>query len=290
MNNVTMLGLGAMGSRMAARLLAAGKTVTVWNRTASAADALVAAGAARALTPRAAVAGADVVIAMLRDDAASRAVWLDPQQGALVAMGQGSIAIESSTLSPDWARELDGQVRAHGASLLEAPVSGSRVHAEAGQLAYLVGGDGSVFARCQALLMLMGASAQHIGKVGDGALCKLATNAMLGVQVTALAEVIALLARQGVQVDKVLAAMAATPVWSPVAGYLSASMISADFAPQFPVALIEKDFGYTLQLAGAAQHAPTLASAHQVFLDALAQGLGEENMTSVIKLLPALPH
>ncbi|KAF1013333.1 MAG: 2-hydroxy-3-oxopropionate reductase [Stenotrophomonas maltophilia] len=289
MNNITVLGLGAMGSRMAARLLSAGKTVTVWNRSATAAAALVAAGARQAGTPREVVQEADVVISMLRDDDASRAVWLDVGHGALAGMRSASIAIESSTLSPQWITELDGHMRAQNIALLEAPVSGSRVHADAGQLVFLAAGEEPVFAACRDVLLL-GAGAHHVGHVGDGALCKLATNALLGLQVLGLAEVIAMLDRKGADTGRILAAMASTPVWSPVATYLSGSMTAARFEPQFPVSLMEKDFSYTLREAGAEHLAPTIAAARQVFLAAKAQGLGDENMTSVIKLFQSRDH
>ena len=97
---IAFLGLGAMGRRMALRLLAAGHDVSVWNRSAAAADELVAAGARRSATPRQAAAGADIVWAMVFDDAASQAVWLDPETGAAAAMSDDAVAIESSTLTP----------------------------------------------------------------------------------------------------------------------------------------------------------------------------------------------
>jgi 3-hydroxyisobutyrate dehydrogenase len=106
MVDVAVLGLGAMGSRMASNLLKAGHRVVVWNRTPGAAKALVEVGARQAQSPKEAAAGAAFVIAMLRDDEASRQVWLDPESGALAGMERGSVAIESSTLSPRWIREL----------------------------------------------------------------------------------------------------------------------------------------------------------------------------------------
>ena len=98
MSKISVLGLGAMGARMAAHLIKAGHDVTVWNRTADATKPLVAAGATQAQTPREAAAGAAFVVAMVRDDDASRRVWLDPDNGALAGMAAGAVAIESSTL------------------------------------------------------------------------------------------------------------------------------------------------------------------------------------------------
>src|SRR5919109_4498430 len=140
MDEIAVLGLGAMGSRMAANLVKAGYGVRVWNRTADAATPLVEAGARQAPSPREAAAGAAFVIAMLRDDEASRKVWLDPENGAFRALDPQAVAIESSTLTLDWIRNLGQAAAEQGLSLLEAPVAGSRPQAEAGQLIYLCGG------------------------------------------------------------------------------------------------------------------------------------------------------
>jgi hypothetical protein len=127
MSKVAFLGLGAMGSRMAANLLKAGRTVTVWNRSPAAAEALVASGARKASSPKEAAKGADFVFAIVRDDDASQNVWLDSTNGALAGMHPGAVAIESSTLTPEWIRELSEHFSAKGISLLDAPVSGSIV-------------------------------------------------------------------------------------------------------------------------------------------------------------------
>jgi 3-hydroxyisobutyrate dehydrogenase len=284
MSKISVLGLGAMGSRMAARLIKAGHDVTVWNRTADATKPLVAAGATRAQTPREAVAGAAFVVAMVRDDDASRRVWLDPDSGALAGMTAGAIAIESSTITPAWIQELGHAMAERNVALIEAPVSGSRVQADAGQLVYFVGGDDAKLARAEPVLKAMGSAVHHVGPLGSGALVKLSTNALLGVQVTVLAELIGMLRRSGADAGRALQAVAGTAVWSPVANYLSGSMLGGDFPPQFPVELIEKDFDYTVQTAGSTEAAPTIAAARDVFRDAIGAGLGELNMTAIVKL------
>lgn len=281
---IAVLGLGAMGSRMARRLLAAGHTVTVWNRSPGPARELVAAGARRALTPREAAAGADVVLAMLRDDEASLCVWTNAETGALAGMTPGAIALESSTLSLDAVRQLAAASAQAGVSFLDAPVSGSRPAAEAGQLVYLVGGDAEAFHRVEPLLLTLGAAARHVGPTGHGALAKLVTNALLGLHVTALAELIGLLHAQGVAPEPVLRAVAATPVWAPVDTALSGSMLRAEFSPQFPVALMAKDFGYTVSAAGGGARMPVAAAAMDVFKLATRLDLGGENMTAVVQL------
>ncbi|NIF31752.1 NAD(P)-dependent oxidoreductase [Enterobacter sp. Cy-643] len=288
MSNITVLGLGAMGSRMATRLLTAGHSVTVWNRTGQATEALASQGATVAPTPKSAVADAEFVIAMVRDDAASRRIWLDEEQGALSGMAAAAVAIESSTLTPGWVKTLGSQMQRHDIAFLEAPVSGSRVQVDSGQLAYLLGGDPFVVERCLPVLKAMGSAFHHVGELGEGTLAKLATNALMAVQVTGLAEIIGFLKRSGADANRVLSAMAGTSVWPAVAGYLSGSMLSENFAPQFPVELIEKDLGYTLQEMGSSQLAPMIDAARGVFLHAIDEGLAESNMTSVIRLYDKL--
>jgi 3-hydroxyisobutyrate dehydrogenase len=287
MSKIGFLGLGAMGSRMASNLLKAGHTVTVWNRTPAAAEALAASGARKASSPKDAAEGAEFVFAMVRDDNASRSVWLDPDHGALAGMSPGAVAIESSTLTPEWVRELGEQLSAKGVALLDAPVSGSRPQAEAGELVYLVGGDGKALSAAEPLLKALGSSIQHVGPIGTGALAKLATNTLLGVQVVAIAELIGMLGRQGVDVKKMLDVVAQTPVWSPASGRIASSMLSGNFAPQFPIELIEKDFSYTVKTAAGEETAPVINSVCRVFRKAIKAGWGELNMTAVVKLFEA---
>lgn len=284
MTKIAVLGLGAMGSRMASNLIKGGHTVTVWNRSAAAAAPLVAAGAVQAATPRQAAHGADFVMAMVRDDQASRQVWLDADTGALAGMSAGSVAIESSTLTADWIRTLGTHAAQRSVALLEAPVSGSTPQAETATLVYLVGGEADTLARATPLLQAMGSSIHHVGGWGAGSLAKLSTNTLLGIQVTVLGELIGMLHREGADVARVLEAVAATPVWSVVAGRIAGSMQAGKFAPQFPIELIEKDFGYTLKAAGSDAQAPTIAAARSVFRAGIDKGLGQENMTAVVKL------
>src|SRR4051794_29375343 len=140
---VAVLGLGIMGAGMARQLVAKGFDVTVWNRGAAKTSALAAVGARIAATPAAAASGADLVLAMLANDEASRAVWLG-SEGALGTMRTDAVAIESSTLTVDWIRELAAAAKARGVGFLDAPVTGSKAQAESGALSFLVGGPAEV--------------------------------------------------------------------------------------------------------------------------------------------------
>jgi 3-hydroxyisobutyrate dehydrogenase len=269
---------------MAARLLEAGHEITVWNRSPSAAEALVATGAKVARTPKEAASGAEYVLAMLRDNDASRQVWLEAGTGAFEGMSKEAIAIESSTLTAEWVRELGAHATERGLRLLEAPVVGSTPQAESGQLMYLVGGDTEAYLQSQSVLTALGSNIQHVGPLGSGALAKLVTNTMLGIQLTAIAELIGMLKHSGADVSRVLDVVSKTPAWSPVAARVSSLMLAGNFAPQFPIELIEKDFGYMLQSAESDSQAPTIAAARSVFRSAAERGLGRENMTAVVKL------
>lgn len=291
MTDIAFLGIGAMGSRMALNLLNAGYQVTVWNREPEATTELVAKGARLANSPKDAAKGAEFVFAMLRDDGASRHVWLDPATGALAGMRQGAVAIESSTLSPQWVRELGREAEQHGVALLEAPVSGSRPQAETAQLVYLLGGDAATFERAKPLLSVLGSALHLVGPWGAGALTKLGTNALLGVQVAVLAELLGILQRAGADATRVFEVIGGTAVSSATARQMVGLMLAGDDAPRFPVELMEKDFGYAIEAAGSNEAAPTIAAAHGVFQHGVLEGLGQSNITSVARLFsqPFIP-
>jgi 3-hydroxyisobutyrate dehydrogenase len=285
MKNISILGLGAMGSRMAASLLKAGYSVTVWNRSVAKAAPLQTLGAKLAGSPRAAAAGADIVISMLRDDEASRRAWLDANDGALAGMSQCSIAVESSTLTPSWVKELAQAAAQNGVDFLDAPVAGSRPQAEAAQLIYLVGGSADVLQRAEAVLKSMGGAVHHAGDAGSGAVVKLMVNALFGVQVAAMAELLGMAQHAGIDAAKALEILGSTPVASPAAKLAGQGMLAKNFSPMFPVELVEKDFGYVLDAARDANCSlPLTQSTLAVLRNALAKGLGEQNLTAIAQL------
>lgn len=285
MSNVTVLGTGAMGSRMAENLLKAGHAVTVWNRSPEKTAPLVKAGAVAARMPAEAVKEATFVISIVRDDEASRDVWLDAESGALAAMPKDAIAIESSTLTVGWAQELAGICRQQGVDFIDAPVSGSRPQAEAAQLVYLVGGEPKTVEAATPLLMAMGSAVHHAGPAGSGAALKLMVNGMLGVQVAALGELLGFVEKLGVDREKAADIFAVTPVCSPIAKMAASGMVAESFAPMFPVELIEKDFGYIANVAEThGAKVPMAEAAHRIFSTAMERGDADLNMTAVARL------
>lgn len=283
MTTVAVLGLGAMGSRMAMRLREAGFEVRVYNRTRARAEAL---GSKVVVceTPREAAEEAEVVLSMVRDDASAEAIWLHPQTGALAAMREGAVAMECSTLSPEGLRRLSAAAQARGQAWVDAPVVGSRPQAEAGALVFLVGGEAETVRGLAPLFEAMGSATHHVGAAGQGMAMKLAVNALFGVQVAAVAELLGSLAHAGIDRAAALEVLGALAVTSPAAKGVGGLMVRRDYAPRFPVALVHKDLGYAVQAAGGA--APMTAAAQAVFQDGITRGLGEQNLVAVADLYP----
>ena len=280
---IAFLGLGAMGSRMARRLHDAGRQITLWNRTPP--DKAAWPGVSIAASPRDAADGADIVISMLRDDSAAEQVWLDAQFGALSAMKAGAIAIDCSTVSADWSRTLHHASAAAGIDCLDAPVIGSRPQAEAGALIFLLGGTAEAKAQVDPILSDMGSAAHHVGGPGSAATAKLIVNAVFGIQVTAIAELLGFAEAQGLDPSGIAAILADTPLASPALKGAMTGMLADAFAPMFPVDLVAKDFALAID-AGRKSGAPTPMTdmAATVFDGARAAVLGAENLTAVAKI------
>jgi 3-hydroxyisobutyrate dehydrogenase-like beta-hydroxyacid dehydrogenase len=282
MTQIAVLGLGAMGSRMAARLLAAGHAVNVWNRDPQRALPLSGLGATLAASPRAAATGAGIVLAMVRDDAASRQVWLDPASGALDAMARGAIAVESSTLTVAHVQALAAEAGRRGIGFVDGPVAGSRPQAEAGQLIFLAGASPDVLDAVRPVLEVLGGAVLRAGAPGAGTALKLAVNALLGIEVAALAELLAVLENHGIGAAAAAELLGQVPVTSPAAKVALASMATGSYAPAFPVDLVAKDFASLA--ASAPGPLPVASAAAGVFADAIGAGLGAEQLTAVRRL------
>jgi len=242
---VALIGLGLMGSGMARRLLGAGFPLTVYNRNRERASPLAAEGAHVAASPREAAARADVVLSMVADDAASRAVWLG-EHGALAGAARGGVLVESSTLTVGWIEELAREAAARGCELLDAPVTGSRSHAAAGELCFLVGGSAAALETARPALTAMSRAIVHVGATGRGALLKLINNFMAGVQAASLAEALALIEKAGLDRTKALEVLTTGAPGSPLVKTLSGRMTARDYTPNFLMRLMAKDLTYAL--------------------------------------------
>lgn len=270
MTSITVLGAGAMGARMARNFSNAGHEVTVWNRTPDTAQVLADThGLSTAPTPREAVQGADVVVSMLTNDQASRDVWLNTTNGAMTAMASNAVAIESSTITPSMAREL-AQAAVHlGVDFLEAPIIGSRPQADAGALFCLIGGDEDVLDRVRPVIEVNAAGIRHVGATGNASTMKLAINALFGIQVAAYGEIAGLLARSEVDTDTAIDILIGLPITSPGLQRVVGLYADRNFAPNFPIRLVAKDFGYLTAVADTLDvAAPITGAAFTVYSDA----------------------
>jgi 3-hydroxyisobutyrate dehydrogenase len=280
---IAFLGLGIMGIAMARRLLDAGFPLTVFNRSAEKARPLAAAGARVASTAREAASGADIVIGMLTDDAASRQLWLG-ENGALAGAAKGTLLIECSTLSTGWVRELHTVATAAGCDFLDAPVSGSKPQAIAGELRFFVGGSAEALEKARPALSVMGQSITHVGPSGSGALLKLINNFMSGVQLVSLAEAMALIEKSGLDRARALEVLTTGAPGSPIVKTTSARMTARDYTPNFQLQLAAKDLRYAM--AEAARHGLTLSTAATA-LEAMNRGIqagrGAQDFSSVVE-------
>src|ERR1700676_136 len=282
---VAILGLGIMGGGMAARLLSAGFPLSVYNRHRERTTKFADAGALVATSPREAAARANIVISMVADDAASRNVWLGVE-GALAGAPEGSLLLESSTLSVGWVRELAAAAANKRCDFLDAPVTGTKPHAASGELFFMVGGSVAGFARAQEVLAVLGRDVLHLGPSGSGALVKLINNFVCGVQAASFAEAIALVNVSGLDREKCVAVLANSALASPLIKRMLASMAAEDFTPNFPLKLMAKDIGYAIQEgARCGLTLQTAPPALEVFKQAVNQGLGDLDFSAVMKSL-----
>ena len=280
---IALLGLGLMGSGMAGRLLGAGYPLTIWNRTPGKAQALEARGARLANSPREAAAGAAVVISMLADVPVCRDVWLGRGE-ALVDIAPGTILVESSTVTVEWIEELNRASREHGCDLIDAPVTGSKPQAEAGQLLFLAGGSSAVVNKVAPILKAMGRDVVHLGPVGSGARLKLINNFLSGSQVAALAEALSLIERSGLDREKALGVLTEGAPGSPLVKLLSGRMTTRQYEPNFLLRLMAKDLRYAVSEADhQALDLDMGRAALRVFEHAIAAGQGDDDMSAVVE-------
>lgn len=282
---VALLGTGTMGLGMAKNLLKAGFVLTVYNRTRSKAESLAAGGAVIANTPAEAARAADVVISILADDHASRAAWLG-DDGALAAMSSGSTIVECGTVSPEWIAELEREARGKGVAMVEAPVTGSRPQAEAGQLTFLCGAEESALENVRPVLQSMSKAIVHFGPVGCGGQVKLINNFLCGVQVASFAEAFAWVERTGLDRQQTLDFLKSGAAGSGILTAMTDRMIARTYEVNFLLRLLNKDLRYAQ--AAAAKYGITLttgATTEQLFDKAERQGLGEKDMSAVVEVL-----
>lgn len=270
---VGFIGIGRMGLPMARNVLAAGFPLTVFNRTPERCEPLAAAGAAVATTPRELAAASDVVVTMVADAAAVRAL-LEGPDGILTGAAPGLVLAEMSTIGPLAARELAALCAEHGVEMLDAPVSGSTAVAETAGLAVMVGGEAAAFERARPVLAAISKAQFHLGPSGAGAAVKVGLNVIIAATTVAVSEALVLAEEAGVEREAAYEVIGSSAVASPFVEYKRAAFLDPDGTPTaFALELMAKDLGLARAL-GERDGVPLLGAAASAEAMALAAGLG----------------
>ena len=282
------IGLGAMGSRMARRLLDAGHAVVGYNRTVAKAAPLVAAGMKLASSPRQVAEAAEVIFSMVSNTEALEAV-AHGDEGVLAGLRAGATWLEMSTVSPVATRRLAEAAAARGATLLDAPVSGSAVTVEQGQLSFMVGGDPAALERVRAYLLAIGPTITHVGPLGLAATMKIATNLGLAVQILAFSEAVLLAEKAGIARERAVETLLRSVIASPMLKYRGPFVLGMPAEALFNVPMMQKDLELALELGRErGVPLPTTALTQSFLTSARALGLGERDFATVFDVLARL--
>jgi 3-hydroxyisobutyrate dehydrogenase-like beta-hydroxyacid dehydrogenase len=288
-SKIGLIGLGLMGRPMGLNLLKAGYSLTVWNRTASRADSLVAAGAKLAGSPREVATTSDVLITIVSDPPALEGVlWgaagSGQDSGALGALRPGSIYIDSSTVSPTLARKIAADCAKRQIAFLDAPVTGGTWGAEKGELVFMVGGEAEVLKDAEPVFGVLGKRWFHLGPNGAGQTIKLAMNLILALEVDALAEALALVTAAGLQGEKLVEVMQSSMARAAVLDVKAPLLLKGEYPPSFPLRLMHKDVGLALDLAREAGITlPAAAAAYSTYSAVKAAAKEDLDYAAVMK-------
>ena len=288
MNRIGFVGLGSMGAPLAGRLLP-GNQVYGTNRTRAKASALIGQGLIWRDTPREAAAGAQVVFSMVTDDAALAAITSGPD-GILAGLWPGTIYVDMSTVSPQASRELARRVRWAGATMIDAPVSGSVPAAETGTLAIMAGGPEEAFQAVAPLLRRLGSSITHVGRNGQGLLLKLAINISLAAQMLAFSEGMLLAERGGINPGLAARTMTGSAIGSPMLQARAPLVLDLPEQAWFDVQLMHKDIRLALDAARQANvPLPAATAADSALTQAERLGYGHRDIAALFQVLAAAP-
>lgn len=281
---IGFIGLGIMGSRMAANLQKAGHELVVYNRTQEKADDLIAQGALRAESPEEVAKACRLVITMLSTPEAVEEVALGAE-GFLKALPGNSLWVNCSTVNPSFTIKMAYQSKKMGQRYLDAPVSGSLVPAEKGELIFLIGGDAADVEQVRELLDVMGKETVHIGEHGQGASMKMVNNMMLAQAMASFAEALKLGTALGISEVKLCETLLGGPAAAPFLKLKQTKILDREFSPQFPLEWAHKD----LHLASVTAYEqnvalPSLQATKELYAQAKEKGYGEEDLAAVYRI------
>jgi 3-hydroxyisobutyrate dehydrogenase-like beta-hydroxyacid dehydrogenase len=278
---VAFLGLGIMGRPMAANLVKAGHEVSVWSRTAGKGVD----GARSAGSPADAALGAEVVWMCVSDTHAVESVLFSPQ-GVEEALAEGMTIVDSSTISPSATRKFAKRVAARGVRYVDAPMTGSKVAAEAGSLIFIVGGDEAVIESLKPLFAAMGKVFFRLGETGMGQSAKLVMNLQIALIYEGFAEGLTLATKLGVDVEKLMPVIQASMIRSGVVDYKAPFVLKRDFTPNFPLRLMHKDIRLMLEAAKEVRvKLPALETVEEIYELASEDGHQDLDYAATLTLL-----
>ena len=288
MSELGYVGLGAMGGRMAERLIAKGHAVTGYNRTQSRAQWLIDRGMRWAKSPRAAAEASDVVFTMIADSSALEAVAYG-DDGVVAGLGPGKIWIEMSTVSPAVSRALAEKASDRGAAMLDCPVSGSIVTLQQGKLTMMVGGERAIYERVHPLLLDIGPKATYVGGHGVAVSMKIALNLSIAVQLLAYSEGILLAEKSGIDRTAAVEVFTSSALASPMLQYRGNFVLDLPEEPFFNVKMMQKDMVLALDMGRRlGVPLPTASVANEFLTAARGVGLEDEDCAAVFNVLAQL--
>jgi 3-hydroxyisobutyrate dehydrogenase-like beta-hydroxyacid dehydrogenase len=277
-----------MGSGVTKRLLDAGHTVTVWNRTREKAQWLLERGAEWADSPCEVAERSEITFTMVTNTAAVRAVTEGPD-GILAGLGPGKVYVDMSTASPANTRALAEKVAELGAHMLDAPVSGSVITLEQGKLAIMVGGDEQVFERVKPVLEAIGPKVFHLGPSGSAVTMKIAVNLQLQVQMVAFSEGVLLAEKSGIPRETAVEVMLASVIASPMVAYRGPFVLEQPDEAWFDVNMMQKDMNLALELGRELDvPLPTTSITNELLTAARGMGLEDKDFAVVFEVLAAM--
>jgi 3-hydroxyisobutyrate dehydrogenase-like beta-hydroxyacid dehydrogenase len=285
MANIGYIGLGTMGGRIANRLLSKGHAVVGYNRTRSKAQWLVDRGLTLADSPKDVASASDVAFVMVSNSAAVESV-ADGPDGFVAGLGAGKIVVDMSTISPAVSRRIADAVRARGAEMLDAPVSGSVATLEQGKVSIMVGGSRDAFERIEPLLADIGPKVTYVGRNGLAVSMKIATNISVAVQMLAFAEGVLLAEKSGVARETAVEVLTHSAIASPMLQYRGPFVVKMPDEAWFNVNMMQKDLQLALEMGRLLDvPLPTTAATNEWLTATRAIKLGDEDFAAVFQAL-----
>jgi len=285
MPQLGFVGLGVMGGQMVSRLLDKGYSVTGYNRTKSKAQWLIEKGMQWADSPREVCAAADITVSMVTDSPALEKIAAG-ESGLLAGLQAGKILADMSTVSPAVSRALAERVRLRGADMVDAPVSGSVITLQQGNLSIMVGGRRATFDNLKPVLLDIGPKVTHVGDNGLALVMKIATNLSLVVQMLAFSEGVLLAEKSGVSREIAVDVLTHSAVASPMIQYRGPFVLNMPDEAWFNVNMMQKDMLLAFELGRQVNvPLPTSAAANEYLTAARAMGLQEKDFAIVFEVL-----